>query len=79
MAVSNIVVTLVLGKLFKLKLEVLCLAISANLGGPMSAVALAIAKGWRKLVLASLLVGIWGYVIGTYLGILIGNLLKAII
>ena len=29
---------------------------------------MAIAKGWKALVLPALLVGIWGYGIGTYLG-----------
>lgn len=76
MAVTNILVTLLLGRLFNIKLEELAIVISAALGGPMTAVALAIAKGWRALVLPALLVGIWGYVIGTYLGVLVGNLLQ---
>ena len=36
---------------------------------------MAIAKGWKPLVLPSMLVGIWGYVMGTYLGIAVGNFL----
>ena len=38
---------------------------------------MAIAKGWPKLVLPSLLVGIWGYVIGTFLGVLVGEMLQS--
>jgi len=74
----NFLVTFGLGKLFKMKLEDLSLSVSANLGGPMNAAAMAIAKGWKALVLPALLVGIWGYVIGTYLGIIVGNILLAI-
>lgn len=74
----NFLVTFGLGKLFKMKLEDLALSVSANLGGPMNAAAMAIAKGWKALVLPALLVGIWGYVIGTYLGIIVGNILLAV-
>ena len=75
MAVTNLVVTLVLGKLFRIDLEELLLCVSATLGGPTTAAAMAIAKGWPKLIVPSLLVGIWGYVIGTFLGVLVGELL----
>lgn len=78
-AVMNLGCTFLLGKLFKLKLEELILVISGTLGGPMTALALATAKGWKELMLPALLTGIWGYVIGTYLGILSGNLLKSIL
>ena len=78
-ALINILVTFSLGKLFKMKLEDLSLSVNLNLGGPMNGVAMAIAKGWKELVLPSLLVGIWGYVIGTYLGLLVGNVLRYIL
>lgn len=73
MAATNLVVTLGLGKLFKLPLEELLVSVNATLGGPPSAAAMAIAKGWSGLVLPGLLVGIWGYVIGTTLGILMAE------
>jgi uncharacterized membrane protein len=78
MAVTNLVVTLVLGKLLRFDLEELLLCVSATLGGPPTAAAMAIAKGWPKLIVPSLLVGIWGYVIGTFLGVTIGELLLRI-
>lgn len=78
-ALLNLGSTFILGKLFKLKLEELTLVVSGTLGGPMTALALATAKGWNKLMLPALLTGIWGYVIGTYLGILSGNLLKSLL
>ncbi|MCP4659559.1 MAG: DUF819 domain-containing protein [bacterium] len=74
----NFLVTFGLGKLFRMKLEDLSIVVNATLGGPTSAVALAIAKGWKDLVLPGLLVGLWGYVIGTWLGVAVGNLGKMI-
>jgi uncharacterized membrane protein len=78
MAFTNLAVTLLLGKLLKIELEELLLCVSATLGGPPTAVAMAIAKGWPQLVVPALLVGIWGYVIGTFLGVLVGELLVRI-
>lgn len=78
-AAVSFVTTFGLGRLFKLNLEDLGLSVNAALGGPVSAAAMAIAKGWKELVLPALLVGIWGYVIGTYLGVLVGNLLQALL
>jgi uncharacterized membrane protein len=74
-ALVNLVVTLVLGKVLGFSLEELTLCVNASLGGAPSAAAMAIAKGWPKLVLPALLAGIWGYVIGTFLGILVGKML----
>ncbi len=75
-ATVNLVVTLGLGKLLGLNLEELLLSVNATLGGAPSAAAMAIAKGWDRLVLPGLLVGIWGYAIGTFLGVLMGEALR---
>ena len=75
-AVVNLGWTLILGKLFKLNIEEIVIAVNANLGGAPSAAAVAISAGWGKLVLPGILVGIWGYVIGTPLGILIMELIQ---
>ncbi len=75
-ALVNLFVTLVLGKLLGLNLEELLLCVNATLGGAPSAAAMAIAKGWDRLVLPGLLVGIWGYAIGTFLGVLVGEILR---
>jgi uncharacterized membrane protein len=75
MAAMNILVAFVLGKLFKLDLEDLVLAVNASIGGPPTAAAMAISLGWSKLVLPALLVGIWGYTIGTAVGLAIGEVL----
>lgn len=80
MAVTvHLIVTLGLGKLFKFKLDELLLASNACIGGPTTAVAMAIAKGWNSLIVPTMISGIWGYVLGNYAGILVGNILQVII
>lgn len=77
-AFINIIFTLGLGKVFKYSVEECVLASNANLGGPSTAAGMAIAKGWTKLIVPAILVGIWGYIIGNYLGTFIGYLVKSI-
>lgn len=71
MIIVNMLVTYSTGKLFKQNLEELSVAINACVGGPPSAAAMAIAKGYDKLVVPAILVGLWGYIIGTPLGLFI--------
>ncbi len=75
MVIINMLFTFVFAKLFKFNLEDAILASNANIGGPTTAVAMAISKGWIKLVGPIMLVGTLGYIIGTYAGLFIGNLL----
>lgn len=70
----NLLVTLLGGKLFKFSLEEMLLAVNANIGGPTTAVAMAVAKGWDSLIIPIMLVGTLSYVIGNYMGIIVGNL-----
>jgi uncharacterized membrane protein len=79
MAMANLIVTLLVGRLLKLNLEELLLGVNATLGGAPSAVAMAVSKGWSRLVLPGLLAGIWGYVIGTFIGILVAEVLKRVL
>jgi uncharacterized membrane protein len=76
-AVANLVLALVGGRLLRLNLEDVALAVNASLGGPPSAAAMAISMGWSKLVLPALLVGIWGYTIGTAVGLAVGGFLSS--
>lgn len=75
MALTNLLVALALGKLFRMNLEELLLSVNATLGGAPSAAAMAISRGWSNLVLPGLLAGIWGYVIGTFVGIVVTEVL----
>jgi uncharacterized membrane protein len=68
----NMIVSLTAGKLIKANLEDIILASNANIGGPTTAAALAIAKGWKNLVGPILVVGTLGYIIGNYVGTLLG-------
>ena len=79
MALANLLFTLGVGKLLKLNLEELLLAVNATLGGPPSAGAMAISVGWSKLVLPGILAGLWGYIIGTFVGIAVTESLKRLL
>lgn len=67
-------VTLIVGKLFHMNLEEMLICVNASYGGPQTAVAYTTAKGWSKLSVPGLLIGIYGMIIGNVLGILVGNL-----
>lgn len=71
-AMLNLVISLVAGKFIGADLEEILLASNANIGGPTTAAALAIAKGWHKLIGPILVVGTLGYIIGNYIGTAIG-------
>ena len=74
----NMIISFIFGKIFKFNLEEIILASNANIGGPTTALAMAISKGWIDLAGPIIFVGTLGYVIGTYFGVFIGNLLLAI-
>lgn len=75
--IVNMVFSFVFGKIFKFDLEEIICASNANIGGPTTSAAMAVSKGWTKLVGPCLIVGTIGYVIGTYLGLIVGSLLGA--
>ncbi|PQQ25787.1 hypothetical protein C6H64_19275 [Photorhabdus luminescens] len=67
----NLLLTLGFGKLFKFNLEEIILASNANIGGPTTAAALAISRGWISLVGPIMVIGAVGYVIGNYIGTIV--------
>ncbi|WP_423809604.1 DUF819 family protein [Piscibacillus halophilus] len=71
----NMLITFTVGRVFKFSLEEMIVASNANIGGPTTAAAFAIAKGWTKLIVPIMLVGTLGYVIGNYLGSMVYYLL----
>ncbi len=75
MVIINMIVSFAAGKLFNYSVEEIIIASNANIGGPTTAAAMAISKGWTDLVGPAMLIGVFGYGIGTYLGITVGSLL----
>lgn len=57
----------------------LYLASNANVGGPTTAAAMAQAKGWKKLVLPALLIGILGYSTATPIALALAPVLRMIV
>ena len=77
MVIVNMLFCFIGGKLLHFDLEDCILASNANIGGPTTAAGMAISQGWSQLVGPIMLVGTFGYVIGTYLGVVIGGVLGA--
>ncbi len=73
--IVNLIFSFVGAKLTKSSLEDAALASIASIGGPPTAAAMAVSGGWTKMIIPGLLVGLWGYVIGNYCGILFATLL----
>jgi len=66
-----------IGAIFKQDWDVLGIASQANIGGATSALALAKSLNRPDLQLPAVLVGTLGNALGTYLGILVAEMLKA--
>jgi uncharacterized membrane protein len=61
------------GRLLHIDAATLAVASQANVGGPASAMALAGTRGYTKLLLPGIAVGLLGYAIGNYMGYMIGE------
>jgi uncharacterized membrane protein len=79
MALTNLGVVLAVGKLLRMNLEELLLGSNATLGGAPSAVAMAVAAGWPRLIVPGLLAAVWGYIVGTFIGIVVTETLLRVI
>jgi uncharacterized membrane protein len=66
------------GRLLRMDVGSLAVASQAAVGGPSSALAVAVSREWRGLVLPGIIVGLLGYAIGTYLGFGVAFLLRGI-
>lgn len=64
------------GRLVGLDLGTLSVASQAAVGGPSSALAVAVSRQWRGLVLPGILIGLMGYAVGNYLGFALGYLVR---
>jgi uncharacterized membrane protein len=67
------------GKLARLSPGTLSVASQAAIGGPTTAMAMAIARRWPALILPGMAVGLLGYAVGNYLGFGIAHLTRALL
>ena len=77
MVILNMLFCFIGGKILNFPLEDILIASNANIGGPTTAAGMAISQGWTRLVGPAMLVGTFGYAIGTYIGIIVGSMLGA--
>ena len=75
MVAVNMLFSFVGGKLLNYSVEEIIIASNANIGGPTTAAAMAISKGWADLVGPAMLIGVFGYGMGTYLGLTVASML----
>jgi uncharacterized membrane protein len=66
------------GWIARLDVASLSVASQAAVGGPSSAMAVAVSREWRGLVLPGIIVGLLGYAIGNYLGIGVASLVRVL-
>ncbi len=64
------------GWLCRLDLSELVIASNANMGGPTTAAAMAVARRWQTLVMPAILCGTLGYAVATFVGTALGHWLK---
>ncbi len=65
--------------LARIGVETASVASQAAVGGPSTALALAVARGWPALALPGLAVGLLGYAVGNYAGLGIARLMRALL
>ncbi|MEM6802489.1 MAG: DUF819 family protein, partial [Bacteroidota bacterium] len=69
----HLLVSLIAGKLLKISLKEIMIASAANVAGPSVVAPMAVSFGIPKAITPGILIGLLGYVIGTFLGIGIGS------
>ena len=68
-----------LGRLLKIDLPTLTVASQANVGGAASAMAIASARGYADRLLPGVIVGLFGYAVGNYLGYVVASLMRGLL
>jgi uncharacterized membrane protein len=72
----HLLTILLAGRILKLDLAEIVIASNANMGGPASAAAMAVARRWETLVIPAILCGTFGYAIATFIGVAVGHWLR---
>jgi uncharacterized membrane protein len=72
----HLVFILAAGRLLRLDLAEVVIASNANMGGPTTAAAMAVARRWETLVLPAILCGTLGYATATFIGVALGHALR---
>lgn len=67
-----------IGRMARMDLGSLAVASQAAVGGPSSALAVAVSKEWKGLILPGIIVGLLGYALGNYLGFGVAYLLRGV-
>ena len=75
----HMVVAYGIGWLARVDLASVSIASQAAIGGPGSALALGMAMKWHKLVAPGVIVGIFGYALGNYLGFACAYLVRSLV
>ena len=66
------------GRALRLGVRTLSVASQAAVGGPSSALALTVARGWGRLALPGVLVGLLGYAVGNYAGLAVAAVIRGL-
>ncbi len=69
----HLLTILLSGKLLKLDLAEIVIASNANMGGPTTAAAMAVARRWQALLIPAILCGTLGYAVATFIGVALGH------
>ncbi len=67
------------GRALKGSVSTMAVASQAAIGGPTTAMALAVARGWPGLMLPGVAVGLLGYAVGNYSGFAVAHLVRLIL
>ena len=67
--IIHLAIVLLAARLMKVNVEEAIVASAAALVGPAATAAIATSKGWKHLVTPGIMCGVFGYVIGTFIGV----------
>lgn len=72
-------VTFLVARALRLDVETTAVASQAAVGGPSTALALAVSRGWPELALPGAMVGLLGYAVGNYAGLAVATAMRSLL